>query len=108
MGNAELEGANGEGMRAQIAMSAAKRIGTPDDIAGAVEFLVGPSAAFITGTDLLVDGGSVPVVRSMIAEMGASRSITEQRRRRPVRPPTSRARCSPHPPVEGHRDSPQR
>ena len=30
-----------------------------DDIAAATEFLVGPSAAFVTGTDLLVDGGAV-------------------------------------------------
>lgn len=34
-----------------------KRIGTPEDIAAAIEFLISPSASFITGTDLLIDGG---------------------------------------------------
>src|SRR5580704_6654326 len=59
MGNAELAGPNGEFMRGMIAGSPAGRIGTAHDIASAVEFLVGPAASFITGTDLLVDGGVV-------------------------------------------------
>ncbi len=33
------------------------RFGTPEDIAGAVAFLVGPDASFITGHTLTVDGG---------------------------------------------------
>jgi 3-oxoacyl-[acyl-carrier protein] reductase len=33
------------------------RFGTPEDVAGAVAFLVGPDAAFITGHVLTVDGG---------------------------------------------------
>jgi 3-oxoacyl-[acyl-carrier protein] reductase len=33
------------------------RIGTPDDVAGAVAFLVGPDSDFITGTVLEVQGG---------------------------------------------------
>ena len=64
MGNAELAGPNGEFMRGMIAGSPAGRIGTAHDIASAVEFLVGPAASFITGTDLLVDGG---VVASLLA-----------------------------------------
>ena len=35
----------------------AKRIGLPDEIAAAALFLAGDGAAFVTGTDLLVDGG---------------------------------------------------
>jgi NAD(P)-dependent dehydrogenase (short-subunit alcohol dehydrogenase family) len=70
MGNAELNGPMGEGMRAQIELSAAGRIGTPEDIAAAAEFLASPRSSFITGTDLLVDGGSVPAVRRMVAELG--------------------------------------
>lgn len=34
------------------------RVGAPADIAGVVAFLCGPDAAFITGSFLLVDGGS--------------------------------------------------
>lgn len=64
MGSAELAGPNGEFMRGMIAGSPAGRVGTAHDIASAVEFLVGPAANFITGTDLLVDGG---VVASLLA-----------------------------------------
>jgi NAD(P)-dependent dehydrogenase (short-subunit alcohol dehydrogenase family) len=64
MGNAELAGPNGEFMRGMVAGSPAGRVGTAHDIASAVEFLVGSGASFISGTDLLVDGG---VVASLLA-----------------------------------------
>ena len=35
------------------------RTGTADELAAAAAFLCGPGAAFVTGTDLLVDGGCV-------------------------------------------------
>jgi 3-oxoacyl-[acyl-carrier protein] reductase len=35
-----------------------RRIGTPDDVAGAVSFLVGPDSDFITGTVLEIHGGA--------------------------------------------------
>ena len=59
MGQAELASETGEGVKAMIAMSATERIGTPTDVADAVAFLLGPNASFITGTDLLVDGGVI-------------------------------------------------
>jgi len=59
MGEAELAGPTGDVMRRMIAASPTDRIGTPHDIAAAVAFLVGPDAGFVTGTDLLVDGGVV-------------------------------------------------
>ena len=34
-----------------------KRLGTPEDVAGAVSFLLGPDAAWITGQTLTIDGG---------------------------------------------------
>lgn len=64
MGREELAGESGAQMRQMIAASATGRVGTPDDIAAAVEFLLGPSAGFITGTDLLVDGGVTAAVRT--------------------------------------------
>jgi 2-deoxy-D-gluconate 3-dehydrogenase len=35
----------------------AQRWGTPDDMAGAVAFLVSPDAGYVHGTVLTVDGG---------------------------------------------------
>jgi NAD(P)-dependent dehydrogenase (short-subunit alcohol dehydrogenase family) len=64
MGQAELSGPTGEVMRQMIAGSPTRRIGTPHDIAAAVAFLVGPDAGFITGTDLLVDGGAVAAMHA--------------------------------------------
>jgi NAD(P)-dependent dehydrogenase (short-subunit alcohol dehydrogenase family) len=46
-------------MRSMIAGSATGRVGTPDDIAAVVQFLTGPLSTFVTGTDLLVDGGVI-------------------------------------------------
>ena len=64
MGRQELASPVGDGMRAMIAMSGTGRVGTPDDIAAATAFLLGPDATFITGTDLLVDGGVVAAVKA--------------------------------------------
>jgi 3-oxoacyl-[acyl-carrier protein] reductase len=35
------------------------RLGDPEDVAGAVRFLAGPAARYITGHVLVVDGGMV-------------------------------------------------
>ena len=43
------------------------RTGSALDIANAVEFLVSDRASFITGTDLRVDGGTMPLVQQMLA-----------------------------------------
>ncbi len=64
MGQAELASPLGDGMRAMVDASPAGRLGTPDDIAAAAAFLLGPEAAFITGTDLLVDGGVTAAMRN--------------------------------------------
>ena len=64
MGQAELDGPSGDFMRAMVGASGTGRLGTPDDIAAATEFLLSPRASFITGADLLVDGGVVAAVRS--------------------------------------------
>ncbi|OLT12224.1 oxidoreductase [Actinomadura sp. CNU-125] len=48
-----------EGNRAQVASG---RIGTPEEIAGAVAFLASADAAYVNGQDLIVDGGLVAAV----------------------------------------------
>lgn len=42
-----------------IAMSPVGRVGTPQDVVTAVAFLASPESSFITGNDILVDGGVV-------------------------------------------------
>jgi NAD(P)-dependent dehydrogenase (short-subunit alcohol dehydrogenase family) len=69
MGRQELE--QQEMMPAMIDITPLGRIGTADEIASAVEFLCSPAASFITGADLLVDGGSTAQVQKMLAEMTA-------------------------------------
>ena len=64
MGRQELDSPVGDGMRTMIAMSGTGRIGTADDIAAATAFLLGPEASFITGIDLLVDGGVVAAAKA--------------------------------------------
>lgn len=64
MGRLELASPSGAFMRAMVDGSGTGRIGTPSDIADAVTFLVGPQSTYITGIDLLVDGGSIAAVAS--------------------------------------------
>lgn len=58
MSRQEFAGERGDGMRSIVANLAVPRMGTPEDIAAAIEFLCSPAASYITGTDLLVDGGA--------------------------------------------------
>ena len=60
----EMASEGGPGYRAMIETSAAGRVGTPDEIASAAAFLLGPDAAFITGSDLLIDAGVIAALRS--------------------------------------------
>ena len=46
-----------QGNERMVASTPLGRIGRPEDIARAVRFLLSDDAAFITGTDLVVDGG---------------------------------------------------
>jgi NAD(P)-dependent dehydrogenase (short-subunit alcohol dehydrogenase family) len=61
----ELNSPIGDGYRAMIAASAAKRMASPDEIAVAAAYFLGPDGDFITGSDLLIDGG---VIAAMLAE----------------------------------------
>jgi NAD(P)-dependent dehydrogenase (short-subunit alcohol dehydrogenase family) len=46
-------------MAEMLQHSPVPRFGTPSEVADAVAWLAGPDAAFVTGTDLLIDGGVV-------------------------------------------------
>jgi NAD(P)-dependent dehydrogenase (short-subunit alcohol dehydrogenase family) len=71
MGQAELDGEFGGFMRAMVTGSGTGRLGTPSDIAAATAFLLGPDASFVTGADLLVDGGQFAAVSSGQVDFGA-------------------------------------
>ena len=62
--------ANGEGYQRMIDASAAQRTGTSDEIAEAAAFLLGEHAKFITGTDLLIDGGVIASIRTGEYKLG--------------------------------------
>ena len=62
--------ANGEGYQRMIDASAAQRTGTSDEIAEAAAFLLGEYARFITGTDLLIDGGVIAAIRTGEYQLG--------------------------------------
>jgi len=70
----ELDSPNGVAMRAMINASASQRLGTGQDIAAAAEFLLGPHASFITGEDLLVDGGVIAALKSGHLDLGLASS----------------------------------
>lgn len=56
--------AAGDAYQDMIAKSPAKRAGTSDEIATAGAFLLGNDASFITGIDLLMDGGVIAAMKS--------------------------------------------
>jgi NAD(P)-dependent dehydrogenase (short-subunit alcohol dehydrogenase family) len=53
----ELTGPRGEGYRRMIELSPARRAGTPDEVANVAALLMGQDGGFITGSDILMDGG---------------------------------------------------
>ncbi len=53
----ELTGLRGAGYRRMIEVSAAGRAGTPDEVGNVGALLMGPDGGFITGSDILMDGG---------------------------------------------------
>ena len=60
----EMSGPGAQGYRTMIEQSAARRVGTVDEIANAAALLLGPDGAFITGSDLLIDGGVIAAIRA--------------------------------------------
>lgn len=60
----ELASPVGPRYQAMIEASAARRMGTPDEVAAAAAYLLGPDAGFVTGSDLLIDGGVIAALRN--------------------------------------------
>lgn len=53
----ELSGPRAEGYRRMIELCPVGRAGTPDEVGNVGALLMGPDGAFITGSDVLMDGG---------------------------------------------------
>ena len=68
----EMTGPGAENYQQMIDTSPAGRVGTTEEVASAAAFVMGPDAAFITGSDLLIDGGVIAALRSgrMSLEVG--------------------------------------
>jgi NAD(P)-dependent dehydrogenase (short-subunit alcohol dehydrogenase family) len=64
MGRQELE--QQSMMSVMIEHTPLRRLGSPEDVASVVEFLLSDGAGYMTGCDLLVDGGVVPTMRRML------------------------------------------
>lgn len=53
----ELTGPRGAGYRRMIELSPVGRAGTPDEVGNVAALLMGPDGGFLTGSDVLMDGG---------------------------------------------------
>lgn len=60
----ELESDIGDIYRGMVAASPSGRMAPPHEIAAAAAFLLGPDAGFVTGSDLLIDGGVIAAMRA--------------------------------------------
>ncbi|MFE3601475.1 SDR family oxidoreductase [Streptomyces sp. NPDC059142] len=63
MSQAEVDADPDGHMLRMVEACGAGRTGTPGEIADAVAFLTGPQSLYITGTDLLIDGGQAAWIR---------------------------------------------
>ncbi len=59
----EMTGPNAAGYARMIEVSAARRMGTPSDVAELAALLLDDRGSFITGSDFLIDGGVIAAMR---------------------------------------------
>ena len=62
-GMGRLEAANQPMMAGMVSSSALARMGSAEEVARVAAFLASEAASFVTGTDLLVDGGALAAMR---------------------------------------------
>ncbi|WP_084105158.1 SDR family oxidoreductase [Demequina sp. NBRC 110056] len=60
----EMNGPMAEGYQAMIATSAAGRMGTPSEVGDLAAFLFDQTGGFITGADILMDGGVIAAMKA--------------------------------------------
>lgn len=60
----------GDAYRAMVAASPAKRMTSPDEIAVLAAYLLGPDAGFLTGSDILIDGGVIAAMKAGRIKLG--------------------------------------
>lgn len=70
----ELNSPAGAAYGRMIQASSSGRVGTPDEVAAAAAFLMGRDGSFITGSDLLIDGGVIAAIAAGRYELGLSRN----------------------------------
>jgi NAD(P)-dependent dehydrogenase (short-subunit alcohol dehydrogenase family) len=84
MGRLERE-ANPEANEA-LKVAPIPRLGTAEEVAHVVAFLCSPQASYITGCDLIVDGGWVGAIQSATADSPIALALSAARERSEVRP----------------------
>jgi NAD(P)-dependent dehydrogenase (short-subunit alcohol dehydrogenase family) len=60
----EMDSPVGDIYRTMIQASVSKRVGTADEVAAAAAYLLGSESNFMTGSDLLIDGGVIAAMRA--------------------------------------------
>ena len=65
----ELNSPIGDIYRAMINASPSKRMASPDEVAVLASYLLGPDAGFVTGSDILMDGGVIAAMRAGLLPM---------------------------------------
>lgn len=66
----EMSGPGAAGYQKMIEVCAAGRVGTVDEIAATANFMLERDSAFMTGTDLLIDGGVIAAIRTGSYQLG--------------------------------------